>query len=96
MIWKIILGIVLLFLVFSGICAAMAYNKMKRMNRWNEIKKGMREVDALDILGRDYNSMEVLPKYTKYTWTIKNSSYQGVRNIVLEVKDGQVLQIRHS
>ena len=92
--WKLILGIIIvLFIAITVYSVHLATSKMKHMNRYTEVKKGMREVEALEILGRDYNNMEILPNYTKYTWTIKNGSYSGVRNVVLEVKDGKVLKV---
>ena len=92
--WKLVLAIILAAFIFiTAYSVHLATKKMKCMNRYTEVKKGMREVEALDILGRDYNNMEILPNYTKYTWTIKNGSYSGIRNVVLEVKDGRVLKV---
>lgn len=91
MIWKILIAILVLVVTIISTC--MALNKMKRMNRVKEVKKGMSADEAFSILGKSWDNKEELPNYTKYTWEIKNESYQGVRKVVLEIKNGNVLQV---
>lgn len=93
MFWKILLGILIFVIVITIISVYMAVTKMKRMNRAKEVKKGMDEKQAFDILGKGWDSKEELPNYTKYVWEIKNQSYQGIKKVTLEVKNGKVLQV---
>lgn len=93
MFWKILLGILVFVIVITIISVYMAVTKMKKMNRVKEVKKGMTEKQAFDILGKGWDTKEELPNYTKYVWEIKNQSYQGIKKVALEIKDGKVLQV---
>lgn len=93
MIWKILLVVLIIFLAGTGYCVHLAIQKIKRMNRYVEVKKGMTEQEALDILGTDYDDKMVKPYYVKYTWRIDNPKYKGIRLVEIEIDHNEVFNV---
>lgn len=91
---KILLIILGIFLVITIIAVLMALKKIKAMENYKEIYKGMPLKELLKLMGNDY-SKESLPKFDRYTWSIDSKYWKGVKRVVVQVKDEEVILVNH-
>lgn len=93
MVGKILLVVLAIFVIITIYSVNLALRTMKRMNRYTEVKKGMTEQEALNILGKDYTDKMIKPNYVKYTWEIKNKKYTGIKKVELEIFKDEVINV---
>ena len=93
MVWKILTVLLILFIAISIFSVFLALRKVKRMNRYTEVKKGMTEQEVFQILGKDYNDKVTKPNYVKYIWKITNANWTGVKRVEVELTDNKVIKV---
>lgn len=69
--------------------------KKHHMNKAPEITVGMSGVKALRILGSLYDEKTSENGVDTYYWEIKNKKYNGIKSIILKIKDYKVLLIEY-
>lgn len=90
---KYILIILAVFVLFSVLAVVLALNKKKHMENHKKLVKGMLLTEAISLMGKDYEKEET-PKFIVYKWTMKSSTFKGVNDVRIRVKDGKVIEVQ--
>lgn len=90
---KYVFIILAVFILVSVVAVLLALNKKKHMENHKNLYKGMLLSEAISLMGKDYEKEE-MSKFDVYKWTMKSSTFKGVNDVRVRVKDDKVVEVQ--